>query len=121
MNIHRGSISKYRGLDSHLWALYNKDFNKLGITIHYIDDTLDTGDILGTKSMILKNIKYIYSMRYESTVISTKIVIDLLDKFKQSNSKIKGKVQRNLGRYYTAISLENKYIALKNFLNYKHE
>ena len=121
MNIHRGSISKYRGLDSHLWALYNKDFNELGITVHYIDDTLDTGDILGIKYMILKNIKYIYSMRHESTVISTKIVIDLLDKFKQSNSKLKGKVQQNLGKYYTAISLENKYTAFKNFLNYKHE
>ena len=46
INIHRGHIDSYRGLDSDLWALYNKEFNKIDVTIHYIDEHLDTGDIL---------------------------------------------------------------------------
>jgi methionyl-tRNA formyltransferase len=117
INIHRGCAANYRGLDSHLWAMYNKEFNKLDITVHHVDETLDTGDVLSIQNMGLHNIDHIYNMRYESTVIATSMVIDILKQY----PNVKRTKQIIKGEYYTAMSLHDKYIALKNFLQYKYE
>ena len=50
INIHRGVINKYRGLESDLWALFFKDFNNIGVCLHLIDYDLDTGDIIAQKN-----------------------------------------------------------------------
>ena len=65
INIHRGQIDKYRGLDSDLWAIKNKDFDK------------------------------------------------------QKGGKIKGESQTEFGEYYTAMSLEEKYLTEDIFNDYK--
>ena len=119
INIHRGCIGSYRGLDSDLWALYNKDFDKIDVTLHYIDKDLDTGDILLQKNLSLVDVDDIYSMRYHTTVMATEMVIEILNEFLSKNKKINGKWQPKLGRYFSAMSLEDKYKALDNFLNHK--
>ena len=37
INIHRGIMRKYRGLDSEFWAAYNMDFRSIGTTVHFVD------------------------------------------------------------------------------------
>ena len=44
LNIHFGDCLNYRGLDSNLWALYHRDSPSLGISIHLVENILDTGD-----------------------------------------------------------------------------
>lgn len=46
LNFHGGDPERYRGLDSHLWALYHRDYDALQVTLHHVDDGLDTGDIV---------------------------------------------------------------------------
>ena len=119
INIHRGCIDSYRGLDSDLWALYNKEFNKIDVTIHYIDEKLDTGDVLLKKNLCLDKIDYIYELRYHTTILATKMVIEILNKFSSQNKRIDGLKQVKLGKYFSAMNLEQKYEALYNFLSYK--
>jgi methionyl-tRNA formyltransferase len=45
VNIHPGLLPEYRGATPTAWALLNGE-TKFGITIHYMDATFDTGDIL---------------------------------------------------------------------------
>ena len=40
INIHRGIVEKYRGLDSEYWALYHRDYKNIGITIHQVSEDL---------------------------------------------------------------------------------
>ena len=54
INLHEGITQRYQGLDSTLSALFNKDFENLGITIHYVESELDAGDILSQKKSQLK-------------------------------------------------------------------
>ena len=61
----------------------------------------------------------IYSMRYYTTVMATEMVIEILNEFLSRNKKVSGKKQINLGKYFSAISLEQKHKALDNFLNHK--
>ena len=45
INIHRGIMSKYRGLDSDLWAILENKKNFIGITIHEVEKKLDSGKV----------------------------------------------------------------------------
>jgi phosphoribosylglycinamide formyltransferase-1 len=44
INCHPGIIPACRGLDSFKWAIY--DMKPLGITLHYIDAAVDSGEII---------------------------------------------------------------------------
>lgn len=46
INLHCGILPEYRGQDSTFWALYHKDLQKIGATLHYIDEGIDTGNIV---------------------------------------------------------------------------
>ena len=119
INIHRGCIDSYRGLDSDLWALYNKDFDKIDVTLHYIDENLDTGDVLLQKNLSLDKVSYIYSIRYYATVMATEMVIEILNRFSFKDKRVSGNPQVNLGKYFSAMNIEQKHKSLENFLNYK--
>ena len=46
VNIHVGITPKYRGVHGGYWALYNNEPNLFGVTLHYIDKGIDTGQII---------------------------------------------------------------------------
>lgn len=46
INIHTGITPKYRGVHGGYWALINKDLESCGVTLHYVDKGVDTGDII---------------------------------------------------------------------------
>ena len=45
LNIHGSLLPKYRGRTPHVWAIINGE-EYTGITVHYIDEDCDTGDIV---------------------------------------------------------------------------
>jgi methionyl-tRNA formyltransferase len=49
INCHAGKLPFYRGRNILNWALINDEM-EFGITVHYIDDGIDTGDIINQKS-----------------------------------------------------------------------
>lgn len=46
INLHTGITPEYRGAKSEFWALYRKDLEMVGFTIHCIDEGIDTGSVL---------------------------------------------------------------------------
>lgn len=46
INIHAGITPKYRGWHGGYWALVNKDKENCGVTIHLVDEGIDTGGVL---------------------------------------------------------------------------
>ena len=119
INIHRGDASSYRGLDSDLWAIKNEEFDKINVTIHYVDEDLDTGDILMEGNQPLKEVEEIYHLRYHTTILATDMMLRTLNLFKEKGEKVKGTKQENLGDYYTAMSLEEKHLTEDIFNDYK--
>jgi methionyl-tRNA formyltransferase len=51
LNIHPSSLPRYRGPAPELWAIRNGD-SSIGVTIHRMDEGLDTGPILAQRSKI---------------------------------------------------------------------
>jgi folate-dependent phosphoribosylglycinamide formyltransferase PurN len=47
VNTHTGITPQYRGAHGGYWALYNRDPERCGVTVHLVDAGIDTGDVLG--------------------------------------------------------------------------
>ena len=46
INIHTGLVQYYRGVDSSFWALYDERPDRIGATVHFIDKSIDAGEII---------------------------------------------------------------------------
>ena len=51
INAHQGITPAYRGAHGAYWALYQNDKENCGVTVHIVDEGIDTGDII-SKSKI---------------------------------------------------------------------
>ena len=52
LNIHPGLLPSYKGAMAYFWVLKNET-NKAGVTVHWIDEGIDTGDILARRSFTI--------------------------------------------------------------------
>jgi len=50
LNLHLGKVPEYRGTPPGFWELYDNQ-TTAGLTVHLVDDGLDTGDVLGEASI----------------------------------------------------------------------
>ena len=54
INCHAGNLPDFKGRNILNWVLIN-NLNKFGITIHYVDNDIDTGDIIAQKLITIKH------------------------------------------------------------------
>ncbi len=47
VNLHKGKVPEYRGMPPGFWELFDGQ-EAAGVTVHLVDDGLDTGDVFGT-------------------------------------------------------------------------
>lgn len=52
MNTHAGITPKYRGVHGAYWALANNDLENCGVTVHFVDEGIDTGTVIAQKRVI---------------------------------------------------------------------
>ena len=101
INLHGGDPQNYRGLDSHLWCLYHKDFSNLVTTLHYIDKGIDTGDIIETINITRQPKRNFNNLRINNVENCINLFLNFYKKFIR-NQKINRKKQFKKGRYYSA-------------------
>ncbi len=115
-NFHGGDPEMYRGLDSHLWSIYHNDYNSLVSTLHKVEPTLDTGEILFKRKIkINKNLK-LHQLRSLNTQECVKMAKDTINCLSNS-SKIFSYKQKTKGRYYSFMPAVLKEICLNKFNN----
>jgi methionyl-tRNA formyltransferase len=78
INVHRGMSQWYRGLDCDLWPIYEGQFERVGVTIHQVDERLDTGKIVAQWYIKLTRGMVLGSLRAAGTIEAVKLVQDLL-------------------------------------------
>ena len=114
INLHGGDPEYYRGLDSHLWALYHHDFRSLKSTLHLVDQRLDTGDIILQTDIDLVRGMPIYALRRYNTEACIRMAVSALDMHARFGRFISRK-QRKIGRYYSFMPAVLKEKCKKNF------
>ncbi|HMO16613.1 MAG TPA: formyltransferase family protein [Oligoflexia bacterium] len=86
INIHPGLLPDTKGIQPYFWNLISNSKSKSGVTFHYItDETIDTGDIIGTAGFVpWKGISV--QLNYYLTIKCAVAAIGLvLDKIKSGN------------------------------------
>ena len=113
LNVHRGIAQKYRGLDSDLWAIYHRDYESIGTTIHRVDSTLDTGDIVAQRTLRLFQEMRCHKLRYHTTLIATELMSSALQDYENGCEFLTP--QDSVGRYYTFMPLDLKRVCRSRF------
>lgn len=103
INLHPSLLPKYRGMSPQHWPIINGD-KKTGITVHFIDDGVDTGDIIIQQEMEIKSDETVFQLQNRFKIVYGSIVRTAIEKIELgTNSFIK---QSHLpGSYYGKLKL----------------
>ncbi|WP_396217727.1 methionyl-tRNA formyltransferase [Flavobacterium sp.] len=86
INCHAGKLPFYRGRNILNWALIN-DEKEFGITVHYVDEGIDTGDIIKQKCYLITENDDYNSLLEISYVECALILYDAIKEIQGGNSK----------------------------------
>ena len=117
INLHGGDPEYYRGLDTHMWAIYHKDFSQLIATLHRLNRKLDDGEIIQKVGIKLHKDAQIHQLRAMNTELCAKLTISAIFDFENFGAFL-SKPQHQIGRYYSFMPSELKGICCKNFERY---
>ncbi|MEX2285620.1 MAG: formyl transferase [Planctomycetaceae bacterium] len=79
VNVHRGITPAYRGQDSVFWSMYFGDYQNLGVTIHYLDEGIDTGPVLAQGFPAIADCESEVTMLAKSSQTAAELLLDFLD------------------------------------------
>ncbi|MBT3221462.1 MAG: methionyl-tRNA formyltransferase, partial [Proteobacteria bacterium] len=71
-------LPNHKGRQPLFWALASND-NKTGVTIHYIDPGIDTGDIIVQREIPISPTETLHSLYLKSVKVGTQALLDALD------------------------------------------
>jgi hypothetical protein len=114
LNLHGGDPESYRGLDTHLWAIWHRDFGALVTTVHRVSPGLDEGEIVGIQPVPIAPGLQLHQLRAANTetcIALTRLAIDQLGE----GGAILSRPQRSAGRYYSAMPTALKEVCVGRF------
>lgn len=117
INLHGGDPEQYRGLDSHLWAIYHHDFGALMVTLHHLNERLDDGAIILQAEVPLKTGIEIYELRRYNTETCVVLTTSALSVFNRQGRFV-SRPQSKCGRYYSFMPAVLKEICRVHFKEY---
>ncbi len=74
LNVHGSILPDYRGTSSEFWQALRNDYEKAGVTIHFIEEGLDTGDIIIQRRSYNTPYTDPYLMRVKNLSIATELL-----------------------------------------------
>lgn len=111
INLHPSLLPNYRGMAPQHWPIINGD-KETGVTVHYVDKTADTGDIIIQIPIPISSDMYVSDLQNKWIGIYKVIVIEAIKRIKNNYPVI---VQRNLpGSYYGKLLKEQCKINLND-------
>ena len=114
LNFHGGDPQRYRGLDSHLWAIYHGDLQALVATLHVLRPELDTGEIVLQDQLNLAELEGLHDLRRRTTECCVDMTRTLISGMVKGAS-VPQVPQRNKGRYYSFMPACLKAVCEKKF------
>lgn len=119
-NLHGGDPQRYRGLDSHLWAIYHGDFSGLVTTFHRLTSTLDAGDIVLMQALPLRPHMALHELRVANTKVCVDMTLAALAQI-AIEGDVRGQPQVGKGRYYSFMPAVLKQVCVGKFERFTHK
>lgn len=123
INIHCGITPDYRSANPVEWAIYNRDFQKIGVTIHYVDEGLDTGNIISQKTVKVEKGDSVTSLYCKNIVNGGELMIRAIQDISENRvNTFPQDLQK--GRHYLSVNYGLlQHIKVKKILRsvYSHQ
>jgi len=97
INFHTSKLPQYAGLDSIFWALYHGE-KEIGVTIHFLKEKLDTGDIILQETIPVQADDDLTSLTRKANELGGRLIVKVIEGFKRGD--LKGVPQDLRGRTY---------------------
>ncbi len=120
VNLHGGDPEHYRGLDSHLWAIYHGEFEHLQVTLHRVNERLDDGDIVAQHPLPLHRGMGIHELRRARSEVWVDVVRTALEQWDR-DGRFASRPQRQRGRYYSFMPAVLKELCRRKFEAYTRD
>lgn len=110
-NIHFSLLPKYKGMYTSIWPVYNGE-SETGVTLHYIDKGIDTGDIIDQVKIRIDESDTSYDVYKKCTEAGTFLLI------KNIRNLIDGKINKRIKQnsyfssYYSKNTIDFKNLSL---------
>ena len=112
INVHASLLPKYRGASPISEAIINGE-DKTGITIMYMDTTLDTGDIISTKEIDILEDDNLETLSNKLSILGADLLIETIPSIlNNTNKRIKKDEKKS--SYAHMIKREDEYINFNN-------
>lgn len=111
LNAHMGFLPTFRGMNVLEWSLFYG--HKIGVTLHFIERGIDTGDILLFKEIPIERGDSISTLREKSIVINVELMIQAINLLK-CNSATRIKQQLGQGKQYFVMHRKLKVLVDRN-------
>ncbi|MEM4725030.1 MAG: formyltransferase family protein, partial [Candidatus Hadarchaeum sp.] len=98
VNLHGGLSPEYRGADCTFWALYNREPEKVGCTLHWIDAGIDTGRLIAHICPEVRPDDDELSLFWRGVYDSAAVYAEFIQRL--SDGEHLGQVQPQRGRLY---------------------
>lgn len=83
LNAHQGLLPKYRGMDVMEYSILNGD--ELGITIHFVDEGVDTGDIILRRYLRVSQGSTLEDLWEQAITLSMEALVDAIEMIESGN------------------------------------
>jgi len=88
INIHSGIVPEYRSADPFFWALYNNEPDKVGVTIHFVDEGIDTGPIIYQSAVGVTKDDTIATLVCKCNIIGAELMVRAIEDIERGEVKI---------------------------------
>ena len=99
INCHAGKLPFYRGRNVLNWVLIN-DEKEFGITVHYIDEGIDTGDIILQRNYEISDLDNYKTLLEKAYVECANILYDAILMFKKNQVKSQKQIELHPQGFY---------------------
>lgn len=78
VNVHSSLLPEYRGVSPSFWALLN-DEDRTGVTAHFMDEDIDTGDIIVQRSIEISENETLHSLNETVATVGADVLLTALE------------------------------------------
>lgn len=111
INIHSSLLPEYRGVSPNFWVLLN-DEDVTGITVHYMDEELDTGDVICQEQMDIHGSDTLHSLNTRTAEQGSELLMAALHDIKQETVSTRP-IDPDDGAYYSLPGRDDVRMFLK--------
>ena len=115
VNCHMGVLPAYRGMDCFAWAVLRDDYKNIGLTTHFMDPGIDTGDIIKVQKVDIRFLDSLSLAEQFLEILMPKMMVEAVLGLKDQTN-VSREEQVGHGSQYFVMHRALRRLAEKKFL-----